>query len=122
MIVYLSQLRRLAGLKARVALPAHGEPIDDPTVLFERYVAHRLMREAKVMAAVVARGPAGGTEDEIVAGAYDDVPVTTWPIALLSLRAHLEKLVTEGRVRREGSRYAGLVGVENEASAGKSPS
>jgi len=116
MIVYLLQLRRLAGLKARLALPAHGEPIDDPTVLFERYVAHRLMREAKVMAAVVALGTAGGTDDEIVASAYDDVPVTTWPIALLSLRAHLEKLVTEGRVRHEGSRYAGVVNVVSEVS------
>jgi glyoxylase-like metal-dependent hydrolase (beta-lactamase superfamily II) len=109
MIVYLEQLRRLAGLKARLALPAHGEPIDDPSVLFERYVAHRLMREAKVMAAVLALASAGGTEDEILAGAYDDVPVTTWPIALLSLRAHLEKLVAEDRVRREGPRYAGVV-------------
>ncbi len=109
MIVYLEQLRRLAGLKARLALPAHGDPIDDPTVLFDRYVAHRLMREAKVVSAVLARGKDGGTDDEILAGAYDDVPVTTWPIALLSLRAHLEKLVTEGHVRREGSRYAAVV-------------
>ena len=51
-----------------------------------------------------------------VASAYDDVPVTTWPIALLSLRAHLEKLVTEGRVRHEGSRYAGVVNVVSEVS------
>ena len=109
MIVYLEQLRRLAGLKARLALPAHGDPIDDPTALFDRYVAHRLMREAKVISAVLALGKDGGTDDEILAGAYDDVPVTTWPIALLSLRAHLEKLVAEGRVRRQGSRYAAVV-------------
>jgi glyoxylase-like metal-dependent hydrolase (beta-lactamase superfamily II) len=101
MIVYLDQLRRLAGLNARLALPAHGDPIGEPTVLFERYVAHRLMREAKVLAAVVARGAGGGTDDEILAGAYDDVPPTTWPIALLSLRSHLEKLATEGRVKHE---------------------
>jgi glyoxylase-like metal-dependent hydrolase (beta-lactamase superfamily II) len=104
MIVYLDQLRRLAGLKARLALPAHGDPIGEPTVLFERYVAHRQMREAKVLAAVVARGAAGGTDDEILAGAYDDVPPTTWPIAILSLRAHLEKLATEGRVKHELAR------------------
>ena len=35
-------------LDARLALPAHGEPIDEPTALFRRYIAHRLMREAKV--------------------------------------------------------------------------
>ncbi len=101
MIVYLDQLRRLAGLKARLALPAHGDPIGEPTVLFERYVAHRQMREAKVLAAVVARGGAGGTDDEILARAYDDVPPTTWPIAILSLRAHLDKLATEGLVKHE---------------------
>jgi len=112
MAVYLEQLRRLSGLKARLALPAHGDPIDEPTVLFDRYVAHRLMREAKVLAAVVASGQDGGSEDEILAVAYDDVPVTTWPIAMLSLRSHLEKLVAEGRVRRqtasgERPRYVG---------------
>jgi glyoxylase-like metal-dependent hydrolase (beta-lactamase superfamily II) len=100
MSVYLEQLRRLAGLKARLALPAHGEPIDEPTKLFEFYVAHRLMREAKVLAAVAARGPGGGTEDELVTKAYDDVPPTTWPLARLSQRSHLDKLVKDGRVSR----------------------
>jgi glyoxylase-like metal-dependent hydrolase (beta-lactamase superfamily II) len=99
MKVYLEQLARLAALDARLALPAHGEPIDDPTALFRRYVAHRLMREAKVLAAVERRGAAGGTDDELLPEAYDDTPVAIWPIARLSLRAHLEKLEGEGRVR-----------------------
>ncbi len=103
MAVYLEQLRRLARLEARLALPAHGEPIDEPTLLFDRYVAHRLMREAKVLAAVVASGQGGGSEDDILPIAYDDVPVTTWPIAMLSLRSHLDKLVAEGRVRRQAA-------------------
>lgn len=112
MAVYLEQLRRLAGLQARLALPAHGEPIDEPTALFDWYVAHRLMREAKVLAAVVASGEGGGSEDELLAIAYDDVPVTTWPIAMLSLRSHLDKLVAEGRVRHQAAsgerpRYVG---------------
>lgn len=118
MAVYLEQLRRLAGLKARLALPAHGEPIDEPTALFERYVAHRLMREAKVLAAVAGCGPEGGTLDQILASAYDDVPPTTWPIAMLSLRAHLEKLVGEGRARLEAAaggmaRYVGAMSAES---------
>lgn len=120
MTVYLEQLRRLSGLKARLALPAHGEPIDEPSVLFNRYVAHRLLREAKVLSTVTARGTEGGTDDEILPGAYDDVPPTTWPVALLSLRSHLEKLVAERRVLRvrdEGTttggapRYIGAVSV-----------
>lgn len=98
MAVYLAQLERLASLGARLALPAHGEPIDAPTALFRHYVAHRLGREGKVLAAVAARGPEGATAEELVTTAYDDVPPTTWPVALLSLQSHLAKLVDEGRV------------------------
>ena len=99
MAVYLAQLERLASLGARVALPAHGDPIDEPTALFRRYIAHRLMREAKVLGALALRGDAGGTAQQILPDAYGDVPVTTWPIALLSVQTHLEKLAAEGRVR-----------------------
>jgi endoribonuclease LACTB2 len=106
MQVYLAQLERLASLGAGLALPAHGEPIDEPTTLFRRYVAHRTMREGKVLAALARLGPEGGTAEAILPGAYDDVPKAIWPIALLSVRAHLVKLVREGRVREgEGARY-----------------
>jgi glyoxylase-like metal-dependent hydrolase (beta-lactamase superfamily II) len=105
MAVYLDQLRRLAALGARLALPAHGEPIDEPTALFERYVAHRLMREAKVLAAVKEAGPAGAPIAELVPVAYDDTPVHVYPIAALSLAAHLEKLVKEGALTQRGERY-----------------
>ena len=101
MRVYLEQLARLAALEARLALPAHGEPIDAPAALFQRYVAHRLQRERKVLAAVVRHGPRGPLLDELLAEVYDDVPVATWPIARLSLQAHLAKLEEEGRVQAD---------------------
>lgn len=104
MIAYLEQLRRLESLHARLALPAHGEPIDDPSQLFARYVAHRAMREAKVLASLHDRRDA--TIAELVPAAYDDTPAHVWPIAALSLEAHLAKLVREGRVREEGGRYS----------------
>lgn len=105
MAVYLQQLERLANLDARLALPAHGGPIEAPTALFRRYVAHRLEREAKVLAAVQGL-LAGATAEELVARAYDDVPRAVWPIAILSLQAHLAKLLREGRVRTaDGARY-----------------
>ncbi len=106
---YIEQLDRLARLDARLALPAHGEPIDDPTGLFRRYIAHRRMREAKVLGALASRDEAGAsasTAEEILPAAYDDVDASAWPIALLSLRSHLKKLVKDGRVRDvAGSRY-----------------
>lgn len=98
MQVYLEQLERLAALDGFVALPAHGDPIDAPSELFRKYVAHRLMREAKVLAAVAQAGAEGATAIDLVPVAYADTPAHLWPIAKLSLEMHLEKLVREGKV------------------------
>lgn len=100
MAVYLAQLERLAALGARVALPAHGEPIDAPEALFRRYVAHRLGRERRVLAALEGAGEGGATLDGLLPVAYADTAPALWPIARLSLEAHLIKLEREGRARR----------------------
>jgi ribonuclease/clavin/mitogillin len=107
MRVYLEQLDRLASLEARLAFPAHGDPIAEPNVVFRHYIKHRLAREAKVLAALTMRGSDSAAAEDLVSAAYDDVPAAIWPIALLSLRAHLKKLVDEGRVRAlGGARYS----------------
>jgi glyoxylase-like metal-dependent hydrolase (beta-lactamase superfamily II) len=99
MAVYLDQLRRLATLGARTMLPAHGEPIDDPAAILSYYIAHRLTREAKVLAqyraleAILGRPP---TVAELLPRAYDDVSLLVLPLAKMSLVAHLEKLRREG--------------------------
>lgn len=103
MAAYLEQLERLAALDATVALPAHGEPIDTPTQVFERYVQHRKMREEKIVAALSAAcasegDNAGVTATDLVASVYDDVSPAVWPLAKLSIDAHLEKLEREGRI------------------------
>lgn len=100
--VYLDQLARLADLDGALALPAHGAPIADPSALFRRYVAHRLMREQKVLAALAA---GGGDLDALVARAYDDTAASLWAIAKLSLAAHLEKLAREGRATQRDGRW-----------------
>jgi glyoxylase-like metal-dependent hydrolase (beta-lactamase superfamily II) len=102
MIEYLAQLSRLEKLDAKVALPAHGDPIEDPSRLFRAYRAHRLMREERV---VMAMGEEGRTLDELVPRAYADVGPELYPIARLSLEAHLVKLERDGRVRRAGDRF-----------------
>jgi glyoxylase-like metal-dependent hydrolase (beta-lactamase superfamily II) len=105
MTEYIAQLERLRALGSRVVLPAHGAPIEDPEALFDRYVRHRRMREAKVLRALLARGPDGGTAEDLVPRAYDDTPEPLFGLALLSLRAHLAKLVREGLASRNGERY-----------------
>jgi glyoxylase-like metal-dependent hydrolase (beta-lactamase superfamily II) len=103
MQTYLLQLERLIGLSAQVALPAHGEPIDNPTALFQYYVAHRLSREAKVLAAVETAQESSCSIEALVPVAYADTPRMLWPIAALSLEAHLIKLEREGRVEKRAS-------------------
>ncbi|MEB2313862.1 MAG: MBL fold metallo-hydrolase [Sorangiineae bacterium] len=106
MAEYLRQLARLEALGARRALPAHGAPILEPSRLFAAYARHRLEREAKVLGALRAAGPAGATPAELVPRAYDDAPAAVWPLAEVSLRAHLAKLVEDGVARAVEQRYS----------------
>lgn len=112
MIAYLAQLERLASLEAEVALPAHGEPIakatygHSPSELFAHYVKHRLGREAKVVSALAGAPAEGASVEALVPVVYADTPVMMWPIAKLSLEAHLIKLEREGRATRSGEGWA----------------
>jgi glyoxylase-like metal-dependent hydrolase (beta-lactamase superfamily II) len=103
---YLAQLDRLAKLGANVALPAHGDPIDAPEALFRRYIEHRLMREAKVVAALSQPGVSPSSTEALVPIVYADTPPLIWPIARLSLEAHLLKLERDGRARRGAAGWA----------------
>lgn len=103
MRLYLASLARLRSLGARRLLPAHGPPVDDPDRLLAFYVAHRLEREARVVAALDAGAAAVG---DLVPRAYDDVAPALrhmiWPLAARSLTAHLYKLRDEGRAVESG--------------------
>ena len=103
MAVYLAQLERLCALGAVIALPAHGDPIAEPSALFARYVKHRLAREEKIFG-FLSRSDAALDANELVQLSYDDVPAAIWPIAKLSVEAHLEKLLAEGRIAPDNAR------------------
>lgn len=92
---YLSSLHRLAGLAATALYPGHGPVIDDPEAVVAGYLAHREHRERQVLTALAAgdRTPAG-----VVARVYADVDPRLHPAAERSVRAHLDKLVADGRV------------------------
>jgi glyoxylase-like metal-dependent hydrolase (beta-lactamase superfamily II) len=103
MAAYLRSLERMA-LRARVLLPSHGPPLHHAPEVLARYVAHRLGRERKIVEAVASVGPAA--LEALLPLAYADAPVAVWPLARLSLEAHLVKLCREGRVARTGDAYA----------------
>lgn len=95
---YLDSLDRLDAVCAEhgveFILPAHGYVLGGP-VLGARHAiaklkAHRLAREAKVLAAMQALPQ--GSMDDWVRHAYDDVPPRMWPVAQRSLLAHVERI------------------------------
>ncbi|MFD0666824.1 MBL fold metallo-hydrolase [Ramlibacter sp. MAHUQ-53] len=95
---YLDSLDRLAGLCGthgiRFILPAHGHVLGGAPEAIARLKAHRLQREAKVLAAMRARP--GGSLDDWLPLAYDDVAPALWPVARRSLQAHADRLLTLG--------------------------
>ena len=96
MLDYLRALERLLTLPMQYILPAHGWVLGFAHESIRQLIAHRLKREAKVLAAVRRSG--GGTMDELVKLVYDDVDPVMHPVAKRSLFAHLEKLVADGTV------------------------
>lgn len=71
-------------------LPAHGHVLGFPRQALAHLKAHRLAREARVVAAMRQRP--GGTLDEWVELAYADVPPRMWPVARRSLLAHVQRI------------------------------
>jgi glyoxylase-like metal-dependent hydrolase (beta-lactamase superfamily II) len=102
MVAYLASLRRLRELRLTRIFPGHGDPIDRPYDKIDEYLAHRLMRERQIVAAL-EEGVA--TVPDIVTQLYADVhPALHWAAAL-TVRAHLAKLVGEGAVAEDGDRF-----------------
>jgi glyoxylase-like metal-dependent hydrolase (beta-lactamase superfamily II) len=99
MAAYLASLELVRDLRPERLYPGHGPLVPDATARVEGYLAHRRDREAQVLAALAAgdRTPA-----EVVARVYVEVDPALHPAAELSVRAHLAKLVREGRVATDG--------------------
>jgi glyoxylase-like metal-dependent hydrolase (beta-lactamase superfamily II) len=93
---YLDGLRRLRALGLERIYPGHGPEVADPDAKLDAYVAHRLERERRIVAALDA---GLRDEDELIAAAWDDVPEGLRLPARWTLQAHLEKLRAEGRLR-----------------------
>jgi glyoxylase-like metal-dependent hydrolase (beta-lactamase superfamily II) len=99
---YLASLELLRRRRPERLYPGHGPMVTDAVTRVEGYIAHRRDREAQVLAALAAgdRTPA-----EVVARVYAEVDPALHPAAELSVRAHLDKLVAEGRVTADGGEF-----------------
>lgn len=92
---YVASISQLLELPATLILPGHGPPMGGPAHRLRELLAHRTMREARVLAAL-----ADGlhTIEEMLPTVYDDTPVDRHKLAARSALAHLLKLKNEGRV------------------------
>jgi glyoxylase-like metal-dependent hydrolase (beta-lactamase superfamily II) len=92
---YLASLRRLMELDLEVLCPGHGPYVWNPQAKLDEYMAHRLDRERRLVAAID-----GGlrNRDELLDAVWSDAPAELRPAAALTLAAHLEKLRDEGRL------------------------
>jgi len=92
---YLESLALVRAMDPSALLPSHGGVIGGAREKLDEYVQHRLWREAKVWDALPSKSNIG--LDALLPVVYGDVAPTALPIARLSLRAHLNKLVEDGR-------------------------
>ena len=104
MAAYIASLRELSGRDLDWLAPGHGFLMAQPSQAMQGIVAHRLKREAKVVDAMRALGPADA--DTLLAKVYDDVQPRLLAMAMRSLTAHLHKLRDDGAARESDGRWA----------------
>jgi recombination protein RecT len=96
MSAYLETLAALLNEPIDYILPAHGWVLGDAKGAINKLIAHRLKREAKVLAAFEKLQ--SGETSQLVKLVYDDVDSRLHQLAQDSLMAHLIKLVKDGKV------------------------
>ncbi|MGZ6640719.1 MAG: MBL fold metallo-hydrolase [Solirubrobacteraceae bacterium] len=92
---YLAALERLQGLGLATICPGHGPVVKDPAAKLAEYIAHRLEREARLLAAL---DDGLRSVDELLDSAWSDAPPQLRLAATVTLAAHLDKLAQEGRL------------------------
>ena len=99
---YLASLERLLALQPVRLLPAHGPAIEDPRAILTGYLEHRRRRERQVIDALRA---GHSSVQAIAESIYDGLAPALMPAAQENVRAHLEKLKTDGRATDEQGRW-----------------
>jgi glyoxylase-like metal-dependent hydrolase (beta-lactamase superfamily II) len=90
---YLSSLALLRNYDFNKIGPGHGDFLEDPMVVVDWIINHRLEREKKVISKLKLFSSA--TSEDLVSSVYDDVDPKLHPIAIWSLEAHLYKLLED---------------------------
>jgi glyoxylase-like metal-dependent hydrolase (beta-lactamase superfamily II) len=97
---YFASLEKVKAEGFDTLWPTHGSPVRDVAPFIQAYADHRRAREAQVLIAL-AEGPT--TIKAMVPVLYAAVDPRLHPAAAMSVLAHLQLLVKEGRVTCEGA-------------------
>ena len=100
---YLDSLLKLKEYDLNKIAPGHGELMDDPYVIVEWIIQHRIERESKVIE--VLQLQKSGDLDTLVKDVYSDVDPMLHPIAKWSLESHLIKLINDGVAKRTNNKF-----------------
>ena len=100
---YIASARKLVDRGYATIWPTHGPPVRDVKPFLEAYIAHRLVRENQILECLKE---SSSTITDMVARMYADVDKSLHPAAAQSVRAHLGKLLDEGRVVMQGDSYS----------------
>jgi glyoxylase-like metal-dependent hydrolase (beta-lactamase superfamily II) len=97
---YLASLARTVGLDLRLALPGHGEPIEDPASRARAIIVHH---EERLSETETALGGSPRTGYEVSLVLFPDASsASSRRFAVAETLAHLERLVVLGRAARAG--------------------
>jgi glyoxylase-like metal-dependent hydrolase (beta-lactamase superfamily II) len=102
MTAYLKSLERLLQFSVDLILPGHGPLVAKAEAKIREYIKHRQMRENQILQALRSDRNTIGDITEMI---YVDVSAALKRVAEFSVLAHLEKLMDEGRVKKENNRY-----------------
>ncbi len=95
---YLAALERTIELAPRIALPGHGDPIEDPAGRARELQEHHRARLEETVAALTEEPQTGYELSFALFGA--DLPPAGRRFAIAETLSHLERLVQEGVARR----------------------
>jgi glyoxylase-like metal-dependent hydrolase (beta-lactamase superfamily II) len=100
MDAYLASLDKVQAREFETLWPTHGPPVTQVRAFIDAYRAHRMDREAQI----IARLQAGQMRiKDMVPVMYVDVDPRLYPAAAHSVLAHMIRLVRIGRVRSDGA-------------------
>ena len=99
---YLESLALMREAAPPWLAPAHGPVLHQADETLQYYLSHRLAREARIYGAL---GEVAVAEDALLPIAYGDVSRRFWPLALRSMRAHLQYLHVQRRAQEARPRH-----------------